>query len=179
MVSPVFMYCCVTCMIKLCRIHSFELWCCKRLLRVPWTTRSNQSILKEINPNTHWKHWCSCWSSSTLATWKNWLIWKDPDTGKGQRQEEKGMTEDKMFWWHHWQWIWVWASSGSWWWTGSLRCCSQWVHKELDLTECLNWTELWQLGPSFPSDSDKETSCDSGDLGLIPGLGKHPGEENG
>ena len=32
------------------RINAFELWCWRRLLRVPWTTRSNQSILKEINP---------------------------------------------------------------------------------------------------------------------------------
>ena len=32
------------------RIDAFELWCWRRLLRVPWTTRSNQSILKEINP---------------------------------------------------------------------------------------------------------------------------------
>ena len=32
---------------------------------------------------------------------KNWLIWKDPDAGKDWRQEEKGMTEDEMFGWHH------------------------------------------------------------------------------
>ena len=32
---------------------------------------------------------------------KNWLIWKDPDSGKDWRQEEKGMTEDEMVWWHH------------------------------------------------------------------------------
>jgi len=33
---------------------------------------------------------------------KNWLIWKDPDTGKDWRREEKGMTEDEMVGWHHW-----------------------------------------------------------------------------
>ena len=33
---------------------------------------------------------------------KNWLIWKDPDTGKDRRQEEKEMTEDEMIGWHHW-----------------------------------------------------------------------------
>ena len=33
---------------------------------------------------------------------KNWLIWKDPDAGKDWRLEEKGATEDKMVWWHHW-----------------------------------------------------------------------------
>ena len=33
---------------------------------------------------------------------KNWLIWKDPDTGKDRGREEKGITEDKMVGWHHW-----------------------------------------------------------------------------
>ena len=49
------------------RIDAFELWCWRRLLRVPWTAkRSNQSILKEINPEyIHWKDWC--WIFSTLA----------------------------------------------------------------------------------------------------------------
>ena len=53
-VSPVVMYGCENWTIKKAecqRIDAFELWCWKRLLRVPWTTgRSNQSILKEINP---------------------------------------------------------------------------------------------------------------------------------
>ena len=48
-------------------------------------------------------HWKDCWSWTTIF-WppdaKNWLIWKDPDAGNG-RQEEKGMTEDKMVGWHH------------------------------------------------------------------------------
>ena len=39
------------------KICAFELWCWRRLLRVPWTARrSNQSILKEISPSVHWKH---------------------------------------------------------------------------------------------------------------------------
>ena len=54
MALPVVMYGCEIWTIKkaeCCRIHVFELWCWRRLLRVPWTTkRSNQSILKEINP---------------------------------------------------------------------------------------------------------------------------------
>ena len=33
---------------------------------------------------------------------KNWLIWRDPNVGKDWRQEEKGMTENEMFGWHHW-----------------------------------------------------------------------------
>ena len=54
MVFPVVMYGCESCTIKKAecrRIDAFELWCWRRLLRVPWTARrSNQSILKEINP---------------------------------------------------------------------------------------------------------------------------------
>ena len=54
MVFPVVMYGCESWIIKKAehqRIDTFELWCCRRLLRVPWTAkRSNQSILKEISP---------------------------------------------------------------------------------------------------------------------------------
>ena len=52
-VFPVVMYGCENWTIKNAehqRIDAFELWCWRRLLRVPWTTRSNQSVLKEINP---------------------------------------------------------------------------------------------------------------------------------
>ena len=42
-------------------------------------------------------------------------------------------------------WTWIWASSGSWWWQGSLACCTPWSCKELDMTEQLNWTELSQI----------------------------------
>ena len=74
---------------------------------------------------------------------KNWFIGKDPDARKDWRQEEKGMTEDEMAGWHHWldghefeQALRV--GDGQ----GSLACCSPWGHKELDMTERLNWTEL-------------------------------------
>ena len=53
MVFPVVMYGCERWTIKKAehrRIDAFELWCWRRLLRVPWTARSNQSILKEISP---------------------------------------------------------------------------------------------------------------------------------
>ena len=40
------------------------------------------------------------------------------------------------------QWTWVWRNSGSWWWQGGLACCSPWGHKESDMTELLNWTEV-------------------------------------
>ena len=59
MVFPVVMYGCESWTIKKAqrqRIDAFELWCCRRLLRVPWTaSRSNQSILKEISPDVHCK----------------------------------------------------------------------------------------------------------------------------
>ena len=69
MVFPVVMYGCESWKVKKAecrRIDAFELWCWRRLLRVPWTARrSNQSILKEIS--VHWKDWCWSWNSSTLA----------------------------------------------------------------------------------------------------------------
>ena len=86
------------------RTDAFELWCWRRCLRVPWTVRrSNQSILKEINPE---------YSSEGLMLklkiqyfWppdsKSWLIGKDPDAGKDWRPE-KGTTVDEMVGWHHW-----------------------------------------------------------------------------
>ena len=59
MVFPVATYGCESWTIKKAehqRIDAFKLWCWRRLLRVPWTARrSNQSILKEINPDSHWK----------------------------------------------------------------------------------------------------------------------------
>ena len=82
---PVVMYRCENWTIKKAehqRIDAFELWCWRRLLRVPWTARqSNQSILKEVNLNIHWKNWCWSWSwsSNTLATWcKDPTHWKRP-----------------------------------------------------------------------------------------------------
>ena len=104
MVFPMVMYGCESWTIKKAehrRIDALELWCWRRLLRVPWTSRrSNQSILK-ISPG------CSLEGlmlklTNTLATdAKSWLIWKDPDVGKDWGQEEKGTTEDEMVGWHH------------------------------------------------------------------------------
>ena len=106
-VFPVVMYGCESWTIKKAacwRIDAFELWCWRRLLRVPWTARrSNQSILKEISPGYSLKDWC--WAETPIL-WpsdaKSWLIWKDPVTGKDWRQEKKGMTEDEIVGWHHW-----------------------------------------------------------------------------
>ena len=92
------------------RINAFELWFWRTLLRVPWTARSNQLILKEINPEYSLEDWCWSWSSNTLATWyeelSHWGKKKkkqqkaNPDAGKDWGQEEKGVTEDEMGGWH-------------------------------------------------------------------------------
>ena len=81
-----------------CRRIAFELWCRRRLLKVPWTARrSNQSILKEINPE------CSLEGLMLKLKLQYFchLMRKDPDAGKDWRQEKKGTTEDKMIRWHH------------------------------------------------------------------------------
>ena len=101
-VFPVVTYWCESWTIKKAecwKIDVFELWCWRRLLRIPWTARrSNQSILKEINPEYSLEGLML--KLILLILWppdvKSWLIGKDLDAGKDWRQEEKGMTEDKM-----------------------------------------------------------------------------------
>ena len=102
------------------RIDAFELWCWRRLLRVPWTARrSNQSILK-ISPG------CSLERRmlklklqyfghlmGRTGSWKRPWCWEKLKAG--------GEGDDRG--WHGWmaspaQWTWVWVNSGSWWWTG-------------------------------------------------------------
>ena len=108
MIFPVVMYGCENWTIKKAerqRIDAFELWWCRRLLRVPWTTRrSNQSVLKEINPEYSLEGLMLKLKLQYL--WppdaKNWLLGKDLDAGKDWRQEEKGMTEGEMVKWHYW-----------------------------------------------------------------------------
>ena len=101
MVFPVVMYGCESWTIKKAerqRIDAFELWCWRRLLRIPWIARrSNQSVL-----NIHWKDWCWRWNPSTLAIWCEELTHlKRPWCCNDWRREEKGMTEDEMVGWHH------------------------------------------------------------------------------
>ena len=77
-VFPVVMYGCESWTIN--QADAFELWCWRRLLRVPWIARrSNQSILKEIYAEYSFKDWCWSWNSNTLATWcKELSHWKGP-----------------------------------------------------------------------------------------------------
>ena len=85
------------------RIDAFELWCWRRLLRVPWTARRfSQSILKEISPEIHWKDWCWSWNSNPLATWcKELTHWKRPWCWEWLKAGGEGMTEDETVGWHH------------------------------------------------------------------------------
>ena len=123
MVFPVVMYGCESWTIKKAecrRIDAFELWCWRRLLRVPWTARrSNQSILKEISPE-YWKDWCWSWNSNTLATSCEELIhlkrpccWEILKVGgEGDNRGWDGWMASPT------RCTWVWASSGRHWRTG-------------------------------------------------------------
>ena len=143
------------------RIDAFELWCWRRLLRVPWTARrSNQSILKEISLGCSLEgmmlklklqYFC-------LFTWRVDSLEKTLMLGGiGGRR----MTEDEMAGWHHWldgrEWT-LGVGDGQ----GGLACCNSRGCKEWDTTERLNWTELvfqW-LRLCIPN---------AGGLSLIPG----------
>ena len=148
MVFPVVTYGCESWTIKKAehwRIDAFELWCWRKLLRVPWTARrSNLSILKEISPEYSLKDWCWSWNSNTLATWCEELTHlKRPWCW--ERLKAGGEGDDRG--WDGWmasltQWTWVSPSFGSWWWTGSLVCCSpQGRRVGHDWAIELNWTD--------------------------------------
>ena len=126
------------------KIDAFELWCWRRLLRVPWTARrSNQSILKEVNPkgSQSWM-FAGRTDAKTLILWphdvKNRLIRKDRDAGKDWGQEKRA-TEEEMVGWYHWLNGHEFEqtpedSEGQ----RSLVCCSPWGCKESDKIEQLN-----------------------------------------
>ena len=129
--------------------HSLLRWttfCWRRFLRVPWTARrSNQSILKEINPEYSLEglmlklklQYFGYLMGSAESLEKTLML------GKFEGRGKKGMTEDEMVGWHHWlnghefeQALGV--GDGQ----GSLACCRPWGHKELDTTEWLNSNKI-------------------------------------
>ena len=129
------------------RIDAFELWCWRRLLRVPGTARrSNQTILKEISPG------CSpegLMLKMKLQYFRHLMRRADSFEktlmlGKIEGRRRRGrQTEDEMVGWHHW------LSGHGFGWPpgvgdgpGGLVCCGSWGCKELDSTEQLNWTKL-------------------------------------
>ena len=154
MVFPVVMYGCESWTIKKAecgRIDAFKLWCWKRLLRVPWTAgRSSQSNLKENSPEYSLKvlmlklklHYFGhlMWKTDSL---EKTVIWERLKAGgEGDNRRRDGWMTSST------QWTWVWVSSGFGDGQGSLACCSPWGHKQLDMTEQLNWTYLFPF-PKF------------------------------
>ena len=123
-VSPVVMYGCESWTIKKAecqRIDAFDLWCWRRLLRVPWTARgSNQSILKEISPEYSLEglvlnlklQYFGHLMQRTDSFEKTLMLWKIEGGGEGDDRGWGGWMASPT------QWTWVWVSSGSWWWTG-------------------------------------------------------------
>ena len=106
MVFPVVTYRCESWTIKKAerrRIDAFELWCWRRLLRVPCTARRS-------NHSEGYQSWVFTGrtdvEAETPILWpphaKSWLIGKVPGVGKDWRWEEKGMTEHEMVGWQHW-----------------------------------------------------------------------------
>jgi len=148
MVFPVVMYGCESWTVKKAecqKIDAFELWCWRRLLRVPWTARRpNQSILKEISPGISLE---AMMLKLKLQYFGHLMRSVDSldktDARRDWGQEEKGTTEDEMTGWHHWldgresQWT-SGVGDGQW----GLACYDSWGRKELDTTERLIWSDL-------------------------------------
>ena len=136
MVFPVVMYGCDSWTIKKAehrRIDVFELWCWRRLLRVPWTARrSTQSILMEVSPEYSLEGLMLKLNLQNFGQLmgKTDSLEKTLMLGKNWRQEENGMTEDEMIGWHHWLAGYVFEQAlgvgdGQ----GSLACSCPWVAK--------------------------------------------------
>ena len=102
------------------RVDAFKLWHWRRLLRVPWTARrSNQSILKELNPEYSLEGLMLKLSSNTLATWcEETTHWRRPWCWERLKAKDKRASENEMVRKHHWISTWIWANSRRWWRTG-------------------------------------------------------------
>ena len=160
------------------RTDACELWCWRRLPRVPWTPRrSNQSILKEYSLEglmLKMKFQYFGHLMRRIDSFENTLILAKTEE---RRREEKGTTKDEMVGWYHRlnghefeQALGV--GNGQ----ESLECWRAWGCKELDTTERLNWTER----PSSLCGSDsKKYACSAADPGSVLRLVRPPGEGNG
>ena len=185
MVLPVVMYGCENWTVKKAehwRIDAFELWCWRRLLRVPWTARrSNQSILKEISPG------CS-FEGLTLKLDLQYfghlmrradLFEKTLMLGKSHGRRRRGQQRGQQRWLdgvtdngHEFGWTPGGVGDGQ----GGLVCCISWGRKELDTTEPLNWTEkeefktpgLWGWSATVSQGQSYGKDINSHHLSLTP-----------
>ena len=158
MVFLVLMYGCDSWSIKKAehqRTDVFELWGWKRLLRVPWTARrSNQSILKEINPEYSLEGLMLKLKLQYFGhlMWKTDSLQKTLMLRKIEGRREKGTTEDEMVGWHHrlngheFE-----QTPGDGEEQRNLACYSSWGHKVSDTTEQLNSSNMEIIMPAFPS----------------------------
>jgi len=148
MVFPVVIYGCESWTVKKAecrRIDAFELWCWRRLLRVPWTARrSNQSILKEISPGISLEGMMLKLKLQSFGHLMRRVdsLEKTLMLGGIGGRRRRGR-QDEMAGWHHWldgresEWT-PGVGDGQ----GGLACCDSWGRKESDTTVRLNWTEL-------------------------------------
>ena len=151
MVFPVVVYGCESWTVKKAkcrRIDAFELWCWRRLLRVPWTARrSNQSILKEISPGISLEGMML----KLKLQYFGHLIWRVDSLEKTLMLG--GIEGRRKRGWQRMRWLdGIWLDVHESEWTpgvgdgqGGLACCDSWGRKESDMTERLNWTEYRSL----------------------------------
>jgi len=141
MVFPVVMYGCESWTIKKAecwRTDVFELWCWRRLLRVPWTARrSNQSILKEISPGCSLEGLMLKLKLQYFGHLMRRVDSLEKTLMLGGLGGRKRRGRQRMRWLDG-----ITDSMDVNLRQGGLACCDSWCHKESDTTEWLNWTEL-------------------------------------
>ena len=145
-VFPLVMYECESWTIKKAqyqRIDAFELWCRRRLMRVPWIARrSNQSILKEISPECSLEGWMLKLKLQYFGHLmrradhlkRSWCWGRLKAGGEGDDRGWDGWMASPTWW------TWVWVNSGNWWWTG--RPDVMQFMRSQSRTRLSDWTEL-------------------------------------
>ena len=142
---------------------AFELWCWRRLLRVPWTARrSNQSILKEISP----EYSLEGLMPKLKLEYSGHLMWRTDSLEKTlMLGKNEGRRDNKG--WDGWmasptQWTWVLVNSGSWWWTGKPGVLQSMESQRVrhDWATEMNWTELnWMWSTTKLHINSKRFEC--------------------
>ena len=150
MVFPVVMYGCESWTIKKAecqRLDAFELWCWRRLLRVPWTARkSRQSILKEISPEYSLEGLILKWKLQYFGHLMWWVdsFQKTLMLGKIEGGRIRGWQRMRWLVASLTQWTRVWVNSRSWWWIGMPVVLQSMGSQRVthDSVNELNWNEL-------------------------------------